>query len=195
MTTSEIILEKQKFRAEFLQKRDKLSVEYKKKRDCEIAARLLSCKEYMEADVLLCYVSFGSEIDTMPIIHAALANKKLVAVPKTDTQNHTLTFHRIASAADLTEGHYGILEPKDDCPVMVEFSQSLCLVPALGYDVKGFRIGYGKGFYDRFLAQYTGISAGLCYNECMTLRCPAEAHDCKVNLLVTAEYVRRLSGK
>ena len=193
MTTSDVALEKKKFRENFLQKRDKLSSEQKKNRDYEIAMRLLSCKEYMETKILLCYVSFGSEIDTKAIIHAALVNKKQVAVPKSDTKNHTLTFYCISSIEDLVEGNYGILEPKDGCPPVKDFSQSLCLVPALGYDIKGFRVGYGKGFYDRFLAQYTGTSVGLCYNECVTFCCPTEEHDCKVDVLVTPEYIRRLT--
>ena len=75
-----------------------------------------------------------------------------------------MEFHLISSLQELTKGAYGVMEPNPvSCPVLHEYSGSLCVVPALAYDKAGYRLGYGGGYYDRFLSRYTGVTAGIVY--------------------------------
>ena len=182
--------EKREVRKSLSALRRTLSKEKKLELDCEIGMRVLTLKEYMTAKTLLCYVSTKDEIDTISIITAALANSKTVAVPKTNTALNTIDFYIIKSLDDLEIANYNISEPKKSCKKLEDFSQSICITPALGYDINGYRMGYGKGFYDRFLCTYNGISAGLSYEKCVTSSLPKEDFDIPVNILITPKYVR-----
>ena len=85
-----------------------------------------------------------------------------------------------------------MLEPRPDPEKRVkDFSAGLCLIPALCYDWHGYRLGYGKGYYDRFLAGYGGHMIGLCYSECVRRRLPHGRFDRPAELLVTDRYLRR----
>jgi len=189
----EIAVQKQLLRNKLKTARLALSDEKKKSFDSEIATKIISSKEYMEARTVICYVSGENEIDTRSIIGAALANKKRVAVPKTEKSDRTMKFYVITSFSQLEAGNYKLLEPIDSCILLDNYTDSICIAPALGYDLYGHRIGYGKGFYDKFLADYTGISIGLCYTGCVGKEIPHEEFDVPVDVLVTQNYIRHIS--
>ena len=92
---------------------------------------------------------------------------------------------------ELVRGHYGIMEPDTNrcAPAGEEFS--LCLVPGVGFDLSGHRLGYGKGYYDRFLKGFSGCAAGLAYSCCLCPELPAEDHDRTVPLLVCERGILR----
>ena len=97
-----------------------------------------------------------------------------------------MEFYLADSVNDLKQGMYGILEPDTDkCSKITDFSGALCLVPALCYDKKGFRLGYGKGYYDRFLEKFTITTVGLCYNELIKDTLPVDKFDKSVDYIVT----------
>lgn len=115
------------------------------------------------ADMVLCYAAYGSEIDVMPIAKAALESGKVVCFPRCLNDAGLMDFYRITDFSQLKSGMYGIKEPVQDCEKITTFTgRCLCLVPGLAFDINGYRLGYGKGYYDRFLRSFPGKSMGIC---------------------------------
>ena len=164
--------------------------------DETIARRVAALWQYKRCRMLLTYVSTAIEVDTRRIIERALADGKQVAVPRCVPGTRTMEFYAISSLQELRPGSFGVLEPEPDPKKLwTDFSEGLCLVPALCYDWKGFRLGYGKGYYDRFLAGFEGNMVGLCYSECVRHKLPHGRYDRPVELLVTERFLRRTRPK
>lgn len=164
----------------------------KHRMDVEIQSRLLSLRQYHQNDILFTYVSKDIEVDTMAIIVAARANQKRVAVPRCVPGEIDMEFFFIRGKEDLEPGMFGVLEPVPGrCEKVTDFSGGLCIVPGLSFDAEGFRLGYGKGYYDRFLAQFQGTTVGLCYSNCTQWRLPHGRYDRPVDLLITDRYLRK----
>lgn len=194
MQIKEEKMSKQKLRTRFYEMREGLKNEQRHKMDIEIESRLLCSSEYTQADMILTYVSIGSEPDTLGLISAAFANGKKLAVPKC-VEGNNLDFYFIKSTDDLIKGKYGLLEPDvNKCKKATPTEQSLCIVPALSFDAKGFRLGKGGGYYDRFLKSFKGKSAGFCYNSFLTLSLPADSNDMPVDIIVTESFLREIKS-
>ncbi len=164
----------------------------KAQRDRRIADRVTALWQYQRCGQLLTYVSTPIEVDTLEIIRRALAAGKRVAVPRCIPGTRDMEFFYISGLEDLSPGSFGVLEPDpENCEKMADFSNGLCLVPALCYDWKGYRLGYGKGYYDRFLAGFGGHMIGICYSDCIRRTLPHGRFDRPVELLVTDRYLRR----
>lgn len=192
MQLKEENMSKSQLRTHFDEMRKGLSRDYRQKMSIEIQSRLLCSEEYSKADMVLTYVSQDFEPDTWGLIHAAFANGKRVAVPKC-TEGNNMEFYFIKSAADLTKGKYGLLEPDTvKCKKATPTDKSLCVVPALSFDAKGFRLGRGGGYYDRFLKSFKGKSAGFCYNSFLRLTLPKEDYDMPVDIIVTENFLREI---
>ena len=145
--------------------------------------------QYQKADKIFAYWSVDSEVETSDIIIKALGDNKKVALPKCTDKDGNMKFYYIASLSDLIDGMYGIKEPPTDNLADDFTVNSLCLVPALSFDKDGYRLGYGKGYYDRFLSAFTGVTMGLCYEECLRETLPKDCYDKKVNYIVTNEKI------
>ncbi|MBQ6499211.1 MAG: 5-formyltetrahydrofolate cyclo-ligase, partial [Ruminococcus sp.] len=135
----------------FSEKRLKLCQELSRKEalDAEIQTRLIISPEYRAADTVLVYMARPTEISTSMIIHAALANNKIVALPVC-TDDSGMIFRQIGDISELRPGRFGILEPDDSCPEYKADENTLCVCPALCCDMRGYRLGFGGGYYDRF---------------------------------------------
>lgn len=97
-----------------------------------------------------------------------------------------MAFYRVKSREDLKKGRFGIWEPDPTvCPLLEEPSGAFCLVPGLAFDRAGYRLGYGKGYYDRFLAAHAVKAVGLCYEELLLSQVPRQPLDQRVGWLVT----------
>jgi len=161
-----------------------------------ITAHTLSTPAWHEAAVILTYRSMDDEVDTADLVDRALNDGKLVGFPRiTGTE---MRFHRFDGDASLLSRHrYGMEEPWESAPALdpTELraigSRTLALVPGVGFDAVGNRLGRGKGFYDRFLAAHRGdlTSAGLCYALQLCDRLPVEIHDSRVDLVITENGV------
>lgn len=187
---------KEGLRQKYKNMRRAMPPEDKASRDATIAERVASLWQYQRCRVLLTYVSTNIEVDTYRLIEKALADGKVVAVPRCVPGTRNMEFYRIRGVEELEPGTFGVLEPlpREENRV-TDFSNSLCVVPALSYDWHGFRLGYGKGYYDRFLSKYTGVMIGICYSNCVQQRLPHGRFDRPVQLLVTERYLRRTAGR
>ncbi|MDD2361400.1 MAG: 5-formyltetrahydrofolate cyclo-ligase [Oscillospiraceae bacterium] len=183
---------KVKFREHYKKLRIDMPPAQKSEFDRKITRNIMGLWQYKRCSLLLTYVSTENEVDTIRLIRQALDDKKRVAVPKCIDSNHLMRFYYIDGLEQLTPGCYGILEPDSNkSEQVISFSDSLCLVPALCYDWEGYRLGYGKGYYDRFLASYDGAMVGAVYSSCVRRRLPHGKYDRPVELLVTESYIRK----
>ncbi len=155
--------------------------------DAAIAEKLLSAERLRQADTVLLYASFGSEVDTWKTAEALLFAGKKLAFPKCGENRH-MTFHTVTSLSQLKEGKYGISEPDSALPQPIINEYTVCIVPGLAFTPDGGRLGYGGGFYDRFLADNPGIyTIALAFDAMIVDELPLSAHDLKVDSIVTEE--------
>ncbi len=172
--------------------RTRLSPQDKLRLDEDVLSRVTRLDQYTNADLLLVYVSTAIEVDTRKLIERALQDGKRVGVPRCVPNTRNMEFYEITSLDELTPGTFGVDEPQPDPQRLLPTNPGgLCIVPALCYDEYGYRLGYGKGYYDRFLATYTGITVGICYAACVRHSLVHGRFDRPVELLVTERYIKR----
>ena len=186
-----VSLEKQRLREECLAAREALSEQERSVLDDRITQKLLATFEYVEATTVLTYVSVSSEVSTRMFIECALRDGKTVAVPRC-LPGHCLEFVAIASLEQLVAAPFNLLEPAKELPAVTEDQRnnSICIVPALLVDTKGYRLGYGAGFYDRFLSTYFGKKICLAYQQNLSrTMLPHTAFDVVVDEVITESDV------
>ena len=185
----DIRLKKKEARQLLREKRDAISKEDKARLDTALNAAIIACATFRFSDTLLVYYPKGSECDVLPTVKEALMRGKRVAFPRCEDKG-VMTFHEICSLDELSRGRFGIPEPSINAPVCTATQASLCLVPGLSFDTAGYRMGYGGGYYDRFLANYEGAAAGICYSSLVTDKVPTGRFDKKVSFLITDAGVK-----
>ena len=183
---------KRALRAQFKRLRAECPAQLKREMDKKLFERFVSLEEYAACDTLFAYISGEIECDTSAIILRALADGKRIAVPRCAERTNEISFYFINSYDDLEKGKYGILEPKTEvCERAEDFSRGLCLVPGLSFDLQGYRLGFGKGYYDRFRSRFGGVTAGICYAKCTLTELPRGAFDRAVDILITEKFMNR----
>ena len=143
----------------------------------------------INAPTVLFFCPLSTEPDIIPVAKKLLAIGKRIAFPISLTTTYELEFKYVERLEDLVLGAYGIKEPPKDALSVTDFSDALCLVPALAFDKRGFRLGYGKGYYDRFLRASKVKSAGVVYSEFITDRLSVDKHDMSVDIIFTEKGV------
>jgi 5-formyltetrahydrofolate cyclo-ligase len=187
---SDIRVQKNLIREKSKSFRKILSSEEKLRLDRKIANRLLNLWNFRGNKLLITYVSNSIEVDTKFIIRQAIEQGKRVAVPRCIEGTRNMEFYLINSLNDLLAGSFGILEPSDKlCEKLVDLSEGLCIVPALAFDSNGFRLGFGKGYYDRFLSNTNISTVGICYDGCVFEELPHGKFDRKVDMIVTESRI------
>ena len=182
---ADVFAAKQSARAYAREARRAISPEVRADLDEKIARHATTLPDFLSADVVLGFYPLRGEPDVLPILRLALSLGKRLALPRCHTESSTMTFHLVSSLEDTELGSFGIREPSADKPILTDFSRALCLVPALCFDRRGHRIGYGKGYYDRFLADYNGASVGIAYEELLFDRLPCEPTDKAIPMIIT----------
>ena len=158
-----------------------------------VCHRLFEQPEYIKAEVVMVFLALPAETDTSPIVLRAWQDRKRVLAPKVSWSQRRMMPVEIRSLADdLAISHMGIREPVSGIPFPVSMID-LVIVPGLGFDDYGNRLGRGRGFYDRFLAhpEFTGVACGIAFEEQVTASVPVGPLDRTVDMLVTDEKVRR----
>ena len=189
--------EKARLRTEVLTRRDAL--EGRTARDVRIHAQLLVTPEWMAARTISTYVGVKSEVGTLPLIAAAFAAGKGVAVPVVEGAG--LTLYRIESLDDLAPAPFGLLEPRRElrrkARRLVASTIKLFLVPGVAFDSKCGRLGYGKGYYDGLLGRIKAHipTVGLAYDIQMAPSVPMSPTDVRLGAVLTesSHYTRQTS--
>ena len=186
---------KEKIRKEIKEKREKITKEENRKKSKEIKGRLFGLPEYQDAETVLFYVSYDSEVFTHNIIKDAL-DDKIVAVPISNKKDNTLSLSILESWDDLVEGSYGILEPRKDCIKEISIDEiDLIIVPGVGFDENGNRLGHGKGYYDRLLEKTKKVSVGLAFELQIVKNIPTDRNDVPVDMIITEERIIKCLDK
>ena len=184
---------KQALRAKYKKLRQNCPPEVKRRLDEKLTESFLSLNEYKSCETLFTFVSSPIECDTRKIIERALADGKKAAVPKCVSRFGNMRFYYINSLDDLAGGMYGILEPDESrCKPADSYENALCIVPGLCFDYRHYRVGFGKGYYDRFLEQFSGVSVGICYSKYIECEIPRGAFDRNTDILVTEKFIDSL---
>ena len=177
---------KTEIRKEYLARRAALAPEEKKRRDEKICQLILLSASFRYSETILAYYPREHEIDILPALRRALAMGKRIALPRCEGE-HIMTYRYVESLDGLMPGMYDIYEPSADAPTYRECPghASLCLVPGVVFDTRGYRIGYGGGYYDRFLHGYGGSAAGIIYREFILPTLPSGRYDLALSVMIT----------
>jgi 5-formyltetrahydrofolate cyclo-ligase len=162
-------------------------------RSARVTEQVLSLDEFRNASIVAAFASIGNEVRTRPLIEAALTAGKRVALPRVDEER--LVLHQIDADTKLAEGAFGVPEPPASAAVVAPEDIELAWVPALAVDPRGYRIGYGGGYYDRLIpALVRARSCALAYDFQLIAEVPELPFDARVDLVVTDARVIRVEG-
>ncbi len=192
--------EKAALRRHYTSLRERIPEAERRQAEEAIRATLFSLPAWQDTPLVCGYASMGSEFDTFPIWKRAADGGKTYALPVTVTgaREGKMVFRALSGFAPdaLTLGRFGIREPAESCPPLSlrEFSGAMLLIPGLAFDDGGFRLGYGGGYYDRFLATLLEASipvtaVGLCFSACRPHTLPRESFDLPVDLIIDERSV------
>lgn len=180
-----IKLEKKKLREDMKELSKTISLEYMMESDKAITDKILNSQEYKKAKNIFCYIGDYPEINTRLFIEKAIEDGKKISVPLC-IDNSNMKAYRINSLNDLKEGKFGIPEPDPEISKEVLKSEiDLIIVPCCTVDSNGNRLGFGKGYYDRFMDEYTGNKLLPIRKKQMVDKVPIEEHDHKIKLIIT----------
>lgn len=153
---------------------------------------------FKNCDTVLFYAALSDEVNLDFSIKYAIDNNKKVALPVCIDNNGKMQYYYIDSLNDIEIASFGVREPDvNKCKEVDDFSNSICIVPAIAYDKFGYRLGYGKGYYDRFLSAYHGICIGVQYDELVCDKLFIDKYDVPVDYIITQNGVfsTKLGGK
>lgn len=178
--------QKKQLRKKIKEKLALLSLEYCKFADKQIFKKLAALKVYQEAKVVFCYVGTKDEINTMPILKDILNQGKRLGVPKCISYG-IMEVYEITSLDELQSGAYGILEPMKGCRLIKPEEIEFACIPCLTCSKDGKRLGYGGGFYDRYLPKLSCEKVVLCRSALMEEEIPMDEYDVKIDIVITDE--------
>lgn len=176
---SAISQEKKALRKSLKAKREALPLKDRKAASQEMLKKLYSSSLYRQAKIILSYMPIGSEVDVSPLLKE---KDKIICLPLLFDQNR---MEAALFCGPLQKDRYGILAPPRDSLLYDPCSIDLILCPLLSVDAQGFRLGYGGGYYDRYLMRSKAVRIGLCYEEMRTASLPHDALDVAMDYILT----------
>ncbi len=178
-----LLEEKKQLRARLKQLRADISAESRRKKSEEIHEKLAQLALFDDAKTVFCFISYLNEIDTHPLISQLMEQKRCVCVPKIIDKT-TMIAVNVTDWEELAQDSYGILTPISSEAADVEFD--IALTPGLGFTRAGGRIGYGRGYYDRWFSKNrVKTKIGLAFNEQIIPELPIEENDVLLDMLIT----------
>ncbi len=185
-------MDKKQIRKELIEKRKNIPKEKKVIYDKKISQQIIRSDYFKKAEQILVFASSPDEFDTRYIIERCRMEYKRVFYPLCTDDNGNMEFHKVDSVGDLSIGMYNIPEPKLYCKEYKPKQNDIIIVPCLSTDKNGYRIGYGKGYYDRFLKDFNGVSICPCYEALISDNLPTDNYDIKVNIIVTENDIKEV---
>jgi len=180
---------KEKLRKEIKEKRRKHSKEENRKKSKEIKERLFGLAGFKDAETVLFYVSYNGEVFTHDMILESFYKKNII-VPVSNKEDSTLILSRLKSWDELSIGSYRILEPRIEKIRKTNIEDiDLIIVPGVAFDIKGNRMGHGKGYYDRLLENTKAKTVGLAFEFQIVEKIPTDKHDRPVDMIITEDRV------
>jgi 5-formyltetrahydrofolate cyclo-ligase len=184
---------KSEIRRSTVARRDALSKKQRAEKSAAIMKRLFEFANFLESKIVLFYLSHKSEVDTEPMIHKALALEKIIALPLIDGEKREIIPLKIDNLdRDTQPGYRGIREPiSRRCKQIPVQQVNLAIIPGIAFDERGGRIGYGTGFYDRFIPNLdiTTRKVALAFECQIVLQIPMEPHDRYTDIIITEKRI------
>lgn len=185
--------QKKILRKRFLEKRSRLSKNTLRWKSKMIEKHVLRFIALKKINAVYSYISYPSEVSTFPLLKKLLSEGKEIFAPRIDTKTKQMKFHRIHNVTrHLQKGTYESMEPRHpDNKETFPQKEDLVLVPGAAFDKRGYRIGYGKGYYDRYLNSINkkALAVGLCCHDFFVDQLPSERHDRRVQVVVTEKGI------
>ncbi|MEO0452849.1 MAG: 5-formyltetrahydrofolate cyclo-ligase [Verrucomicrobiota bacterium] len=166
----------------------RMSVGERHQRSSRIHNHLFRSELWYQSSMVFLFSSLPGEPRTTEVFHQAIKEGKRAAYPRVIPSTRGMEFYQVLDLEDLKRSTYGVLEPDPDTSVSVPYSEAdLVLVPGLGFDRTGARLGRGMAYYDHFLShsEFKGVSLGICFQGQIVPSIPLERHDCKVSRIIT----------
>ncbi len=192
------MISKEKVRRRALEARDALTEERRLETSRIIVENLLASEWYRQSEILLSYCSIRSEVDTRELNQRILADRKQLFLPRTEAEEKTMCFYKVEDLKKLKKGNFGVPEPRGSEAVEQVMESGayskekiLMVMPCVAFDEKGYRLGYGGGFYDRYLQRYGTMltSVMIAFTEQETWIIPAEPCDVKPEHMITQKTI------
>ena len=192
---SSIEAEKNRLRKEIKRFRVSLSRDEKTEMDRRIFEKVMGWETLRKVKSVLIYCSTFLEVDTKALIRACYKSGKLIGLPRCSGKGH-MDFYYADEGTEFEKSAFGITEPlPDSSRIIKDFTDTLCIVPGLAFDKSGGRLGYGGGFYDRFLSEHNEIiTLGICYIKNITDKLVTGEYDIKVKYLACEDYLEDCNG-
>ena len=149
-----------------------------------ICTRVMEHPWYLAAQTVMAYAAMSEEPDLSPVLANILASGRRLVLPRCETRT-VMTGRQVFGPDDLSPGMFGILEPNCSLPKVNPSEIDLVLVPGVGFDPRGRRLGRGNGYYDRFLHGFLGRTIGICFSDRLIQTIPTEDHDRSVDAVIT----------
>lgn len=175
--------EKDKIRKLMIGKRTKLSAEEVAAASAKVMKNLFAQDDFLKADTVGFYEPIDGEIDVKPMIERANAFGKTVFLPRITPKE--ILFDMFTSAADLVKGPLGIMEPKGGEEAVPE----VLVVPGVAFDLERYRLGFGKGYYDKYLAKHESFTIGVCHEFQVVDKLPRVKTDKKMDLIIAEDWI------
>ena len=180
-----VTAEKAALRRRILAQLAGLSPAERERSDAMLFERFLQLPQVQDSRRLLLFLGVpGREPDTARLLPRLLASGYQLALPRM-LPEHRMEVRQYDPDKPLVKVSFGISEPGEDCPPLRREEIGLVLVPAVCYDRRGYRLGFGGGYYDRWLEGFSGVTVGLCREAVLQEAVPIEAHDARVDILLT----------
>jgi 5-formyltetrahydrofolate cyclo-ligase len=177
---------KQKLRAELRARLRLISPERRSEYSKKVCAFLQTQQRWAESRSILFYSPLLNEIDILPLMQECMILGKIIILPRFHPESECYILGEVKDLErDLVPAKFGILEPRDDRNPFPAKHLDFALVPGVGFDPSGARLGRGRGYYDRLLAQVSGVKCGVAFDEQIVPIIPTAPHDIKMNFVLT----------
>lgn len=153
-----------------------------------VLAQLKDFAPYNSARCVMAYAACRGELDLSPVMADVLAAGGTLALPRCEAPG-VMTARRVTGEEDLCPGAYGLMEPRESCPILSPQEIGLILVPGTAFDLLGGRVGQGGGYYDRFLRGTDALRVGVCHGFALLAHVPGEAHDERMHKILTPQGI------
>ena len=184
-----VSIEKAALRKHLLEKRDATSAELRDIASEKIHENLKKNSSFINAQNIACYFPIGSEVNTHNIMLDVLEQGKILLLPKIIDDN--IQFYIVPNLEKLEKGSFEIMEPKDSCEKAKKID--CILIPTVGVSKLGVRLGYGYGYYDRFLSSINTVKISITYSKQIVKSIPSDSHDIKMNWVITEDESMKIS--
>lgn len=186
-------MEKRELRKLILKRRKKLSVTYYQKANQNIVQKIRELEEYKKSQMIFMFIGMEGEIDTSLLRKLAETDQKQIAVPRI-YPNYMMKAHKCNEWENLAKNSFGIKEPEKEVTIVPARSLDLVILPCITCNKQGHRLGYGGGYYDRYLTRTKATKILPCYSKLQIDCIPTEIHDITADIVVTENEVNRVKN-